>query len=126
MNYDDENIDRITAYIKSGEKIKGDEKLGVEIEHFIVYKDTLKSTGYYEDAGALNLLKNLSKNYDEEVYIDGELLGLKRDGSYITLEPAAQLEISIEAKKRLRKLILNIRNFTVRFLKNSTIKIACL
>lgn len=111
MNYNNENINRIAAYIKSGEKKQGDEKLGVEIEHFIVDKKTLKSIGYHGDAGAFNLLKRLSKYYREEVYVDGSLLGLKRDGSYITLEPAAQLEISIDAKKTIAEIDSEYQTF---------------
>lgn len=101
MTIDEQNIGKIAAYIKEGEKTTSEFKLGVEIEHFVVDASTKKSIGYLTQPGVLEILKILSPQYEQEVYIDGALLGLKRKGSYLTLEPAAQLEVSFDAYKQI-------------------------
>ena len=45
MDYN-EQIKVIVEYIKQGEKKEQDFKIGIEIEHFILDKDTLQSISY--------------------------------------------------------------------------------
>lgn len=100
----EQNISLIAEYIRQGEKTPTDFKLGVEIEHFIIDAKTKKSIGYKTKPGVLDILQKLSPKYEEEVIIDGALLGLKRKGSYLTLEPAAQLEVSLEPQRSMDAL----------------------
>lgn len=104
MSFKEQNISRIAAYIAQGEKNPTDFKLGVEIEHFIIDAKTKKSIAYKTEPGVLDILRELSPKYEEEVIIDGALLGLKRKGSYLTLEPAAQLEVSMEPQRSIDAL----------------------
>ena len=100
MSYEAENRQIILDYFHSGEK--GDvptTTLGVEIEHFVVHKDTLAPVPYSAPAGELGvreILVHLSQFYPEKSYsTQGDLIGLGSEVGTITLEPAAQLEISI-------------------------------
>lgn len=72
--------------------------LGVEVEHFVVRDDGTPVT-YEGDPGAFgvrDVLDYLSALYPDATYnYKGELIGLANETGSITLEPAAQLEISI-------------------------------
>ncbi len=71
------------------------ENIGVELEHFIVDSDN-KSVSYYGQRGVGALLDRLACFYDEKIYSEGSLIALSNGRWHLTLEPAAQLEISIE------------------------------
>ena len=101
----------ITDYIKSGEKTKDNLKLGVEIEHFVVYKDNYHSVSYYGEDGVESTLKNLLDLGWEGTYQGGYLLGLTKNDLSITLEPGSQLEVSIEAKVNLEDIERSYLNF---------------
>lgn len=94
MNYYDINLKKFVDYFKNGIKQKEDKTLGVELEHFIV-KENMESVDYYEEHGVRYILEKLSPFFDEKVYKDGNLIGLSKNKSNISLEPASQLEISI-------------------------------
>lgn len=94
MNYYDINLNKFIDYFKNGIKKKEERSLGVELEHFIV-KDNMESVDYYEEHGIRYILEKLSPYFDEKIYKDGNLIGLSKEKSNITLEPASQLEISI-------------------------------
>ncbi len=94
----EENIARIVSYFESGITNEPG-KLGIELEHTIVRDKGLEPVSYSQDKGILWLLRELKRDYpittcDEQ----GDLLGLARKGDgiteAITLEPAAQLELS--------------------------------
>lgn len=97
-------IKMITDLIKSGEKKVEDFKLGVEVEHFVVWKDTLKTVSYYGDAGVESTLKDIMSGGWTGKYEGEHLLALEKDDLNITLEPGSQLEISIGAKKRIEDI----------------------
>ena len=46
MDYE-KQLEAVINYIKSGEKLKEDFTIGMEMEHFIVDKDTLKTVSYF-------------------------------------------------------------------------------
>lgn len=104
-------IKRITDYIKSGEKNERDLKLGVEIEHFVVYKDTLKSVSYYGEDGVESSLRLLLEKGWNGKYEGNYLLGLEKDDLNITLEPGSQLEVSILAKAGINDIDRSYLNF---------------
>ena len=46
-----EKIQKIVDVIKAGEKDEKDFRLGFEIEHFVVNKETLKTQSFYGEDG---------------------------------------------------------------------------
>ena len=106
------NIEAIVSYLKKGEcKSKG-QKIGLELEHFLVDKESLKTEGYFGERGVRELMEKLEPYYDEKVYVDGAFLGLTRKDAYITLEPASQLEVSIAAKENISQLSQAYQRFS--------------
>ena len=97
MDYEKDNIKRLTEYIKKGETAESDCCLGLEVEHIIVHSDTKKAVTYYEENGIAHILRRMNEMLPGSVLDDNASpLSLRTDNYYITLEPAAQLEISIE------------------------------
>lgn len=90
-----QNKDALVAYFESGIKSPDEPgRLGVELEH-IITDPHCKAVSYAGETGIGSLLEAMAPNYDEKVLgSQGELLGLVRDGAAISLEPAAQLELS--------------------------------
>ena len=56
MNYEDK-IKKLAEYIRSGEKNEDEFKVGFEIEHFVVDKDSLESTSY--DANIASIMEDM-------------------------------------------------------------------
>ncbi len=89
------NIDALVSFFKSGIKPEGSHgKLGIELEHIIVQEDG-SPVSYSEENGVAWLLGKLSADYpDKTTDDDGDLLGVNRPGESVTIEPAAQIELS--------------------------------
>lgn len=102
------NQKRIADYIRSG--IKPAEKIGLELEHFIITADN-KSAGYYGADGVEAVLLELSPNFERKIYSEGKLIALSNGKYHLTLEPAAQLEISIEPCESVRETEEYYRDF---------------
>lgn len=95
----------IADYLFNGAKTSREQSLGFELEHFVVEKDTLALVPYQvaadSDAPSVEkILHRIKRFYFETVYEDdtegvAHLFGLAREKAAITLEPGAQLEISI-------------------------------
>ena len=94
------NIDTIVAYFESG--ITQDSgRLGIELEHTIVHDD-LRPVSYSEPFGVAWVLRQLQPHYPQATRdAEGDLLGVARPGEAVTLEPAAQLELSAGPFSRL-------------------------
>lgn len=93
-----QNIDAIVQYYLSGIK-QNNGKVGIELEHFIVHKADSTPVTYSEEYGVRWILEQLMTSYPRPTYDgDHDLIGLSRlhEGVLegITLEPAAQLELS--------------------------------
>lgn len=87
-------IQLITSYLRSQEKRKDNLRLGLEIEHFVLWRDTRKSVTYGEEGGIAELL-SWFKDLGWEGHYEGKsLIGLSRGQQAISLEPGAQLEFS--------------------------------
>lgn len=101
MSYEQENRQALVAYFTEG--AKGDKPLGalgVEVEHFVVTAEGEYSVSYAGrsegEFGVRDVLAHLADAYPQHTYgLEGDLIGLASDEASITLEPAAQLEISI-------------------------------
>lgn len=115
MNYK-RQIEEITKYIRSGEKKDNELKLGVELEHFVIDLETLKTVSYYGDGGVAETLKELEKNGWQPTYEGEYILGLDKGDKSITLEPGSQLELSLGAKER----IVDIEKLYLEFLEEIT------
>lgn len=99
MSYEQENKQALIAYFNKG--AKGNKPLGalgVEVEHFVVTQDEapVSYTGGQSGFGVRDVLAYLAQSYPDKTFSrHGDLIGLASDEASITLEPAAQLEISI-------------------------------
>lgn len=89
------NIAAIVSFYESGIKPSGaDERIGIELEHIVVHDDG-RPVSYSGEHGVEELLSRLSSEYPR-ITCDpqGDLLGVARPGEAVTIEPAAQLELS--------------------------------
>ncbi len=110
MNREDK-INKIANYIKSGEKLKEDITIGVEMENFIVDKDSLKTVSYYGKNGVRETLEFIEKDgftpYKEGEYI----LGLEKGDISISTEPGSQFEIAIKSNPDIGNLENKFKDF---------------
>lgn len=95
------DINEIVEYFRSGCKTDSKSYLGLELEHFIVDKETGKNIDYYGEGGIEEILKGISPFFDETAMSNGHVIGLNSRNIKITLEPGAQIEISIKQQKKL-------------------------
>jgi len=92
LHYAERNICAMADYFASG--CKADKLLGLELEHFVVDAATLAAIPY--ENGVERLLLNMASQCGGVPnFVDGRILGLQFDDAYISLEPAAQVEISV-------------------------------
>lgn len=99
-NIKERNLEKIIRYFKAGEKCDGCMKAGVEIEHFVL-DDTGKSMHYEV---LVRMMEEMRTQSDTPYYEEGHLLGFYNDDYSVTLEPAAQLEISIAPKRTIKEI----------------------
>lgn len=90
-----DNINIIAQYLEKGCKNKQTDDIGIELEHFIVEKGSGRNVPYSGDKGVRKILEIISEYYDKKVYSEGFLIALSNGRYHLTLEPSAQLEISI-------------------------------
>ena len=103
MNYD-KKIEAIAGYIESGEKSVDDFKVGFEVEHFVINADTMETLTYGEDGGVRDSLEEIEKMGYEASYEGDNIMGLTADNFAISIEPAAQFEVALDAKKTIDQL----------------------
>lgn len=105
----------LVHYFEQGAKHGTTENLGVEVEHFILDQKAGHSVPYSGDRGVRQVLTDLMKHYpDAKALPDDEFFGFYVPEFNITLEPAAQLEISIAPTSS----ITQIRHIYQSFLEN--------
>lgn len=96
---------KLIEYFQAGEKEETVPfQIGMELEHFIVREGTKKAVSFYGDRGIQWILEQLSKWYPVRIYEENALVGLSGEECILTLEPSAQLEISIEPKNNLSEI----------------------
>lgn len=84
----------------------------MEIEHFITDRDTECSLPYSGTPGVREILRELAAHYPDAVPVQGEdYFGFSVPDFTITLEPAAQLEISIRSTLELAEIQRIYRDF---------------
>ncbi|WP_311491923.1 glutamate-cysteine ligase family protein [uncultured Anaerococcus sp.] len=97
-----EKIQKIVDFIKSGEKDEKDFRLGFEIEHFVVNKDTLESQSFYGEDGIGEILEDLTSLGYKKIGESGMAFS---DGNVdISIEPAGQFELALRAKSSVGEL----------------------
>jgi len=70
-------------------------QLGIELEHIIVKNEDFSPVSYTQENGVLWVLEQLKQDYPDTSFdAEGDLIGVARPGEAVTLEPAAQLELS--------------------------------
>jgi glutamate--cysteine ligase len=88
----------IIAYFESGSKDQ-DRKLGVEVEHFIITEADGVPFTYAPQGdipGLQDVLEHLLKTYPAIFQnAEGELIGCANEEASVSLEPSAQIEVSI-------------------------------
>lgn len=92
MNFKAANRRKLVEFFQSG--CKTAQGFGIEIEHIILHKNTHLPASYEEEQGVAALLERMKPFYEEAHYDGTHLVALSRGNEHITLEPAAQLEIS--------------------------------
>ena len=96
----------ISSYIKSGET--EEEKLGLEIEHFVVDAQGVQIT--FDEITAL--IEKVGTELNAKlVYTDGYPVGYSTDSYAISLEPSCQFEISINPYAALSEIAKVYKDF---------------
>ena len=81
-------------YFEKGIKPSSFLRVGLEHEKFVFQSSTLKRLPYPTKNGLSALLKDLISVGWEGIFENSALIGLKKEDSFITLEPGGQLEFS--------------------------------
>ncbi len=101
-----DNISKITKYFQDGEN--NNQQLGIEIEYFVCDKNG-KLIDYMTLSSIMN---NIADQYAWKKFYENEhLIGLMCDDYVITLEPAGQLEISIDTFEAIKDIENVYKNF---------------
>jgi len=105
MDIYNEYRERLVKYFEDGIK-KEAFYLGTEFEHIIINKNTMESYSYFDDGGIRDILTKLSKlGWEILGQEEGNILGLIKDESTITLEPGGQLELSIKPLVTMEEIV---------------------
>ena len=90
-----ESRDALAAYLERGSKPEADWRIGTEHEKFGYCRDTLKPLPYEGERSIRAMLEGLRDRYGwDPVEEQGHIIGLKKDGANVSLEPGGQLELS--------------------------------
>ena len=99
-------LNDIYEYVRSGETDK--ERLGLEIEHFIVNEVGAQIT--FEEITPL--IEKVGRETGAKLlYVDGHVVGYANDKYSVTLEPSCQFEISINPYAALDEIEKVYREF---------------
>ena len=86
---------QMVEWFEAGCTPKADWKIGTEHEKFGFIKDGLRPLPYDGDVSIRVILEGLRDRFDWEPIIEGgKLIGLKKDGASVSLEPGGQFELS--------------------------------
>lgn len=105
-------IRAVTDYFRSGEKTPSDFLMGIELEHFAVRRDdsgAYRRVRFDGDDGIESILREAADICKAErldiksTFSEGHLIGFSSADYSITLEPGAQLEISIRPVAKVQE-----------------------
>lgn len=84
--------------------------LGVEFEHFLVDRQTLRSYSYFEPNGQKDIFTGLiQRGWQLTSEENGYPLALEKKGHHLTFEPGGQIELSLGAVNSLEEVDLAYR-----------------
>lgn len=90
-----QDIRELVAWFEAGAKPKADWKIGTEHEKFGFIKDGLRPLPYEGEASVHSMLAGLRDQFGwQPIEEAGYLIGLKKDGASVSLEPGGQFELS--------------------------------
>lgn len=90
-----ETKSELVEWFEAGNKPKADWRIGTEHEKFGFIKEGLRPLPYEGNASVRAMLEGLRDNYGwAPIEEGGHLIGLKRDGASVSLEPGGQFELS--------------------------------
>lgn len=106
MNYNREyNQANMIRFFQNGcKKSSQPLQFGLELEHFVVHSNSQESLSYNGEQGIEALMKKIKPLYEESFYSQGHLIGLSRQDLSVSLEPAAQLEVSISPQMDVKTI----------------------
>lgn len=108
---EERNLELLERYFEKGCKSGEQQRIGVELEHFVSVKRTGQEVSYYGEDGVGALLKEWEEHFPVKYREKEALLGLSCQEYSLTLEPAAQLEISIAPQRELKSIYEIYRAF---------------
>lgn len=107
-----ENSGRMRKRFAKSCKKKGAKPLfGLELEQFLVDSVSYESIAYEGADGVEGILNELRPCYTVPTYSEGRLIGLSREDLAITIEPAAQFEVSISPQTEIGAIDRIYRRF---------------
>ncbi|NPD31740.1 C26 family cysteine hydrolase domain-containing family [Eggerthellaceae bacterium zg-997] len=86
------NRAKLVAFFRAG--VKDKQMFGYELEHIVLRKDTEGPVSYDEPGGIREVLERMAPRYERRISHDDDLMGLVRGNEVVSLEPAAQIEVS--------------------------------
>jgi len=103
---------QLTELFRNGCKSKENFRIGLEFEKLAVDSKNHKAVPYSGEKGIFDFLSRY-KSFDQmdEVIIEDNLLGLKGDFHYISLEPGSQTEISTYPYKNINEIASKIQEY---------------
>lgn len=103
---------KLVEYFRGGIKTdSGTFNIGLELEHIIVDCESGQAIEFYGENGVEQVLEELSPYCQKKIYSDDYLVGLEYKDFIITLEPAAQMEISIYPQSNIKRIEQIYREF---------------
>lgn len=112
IDYRERNINKIVDYFVSGCKEDSRElTLGLELEHFVIDKKTKETVSFYGERGIAKILEKISIYYERVEKSGDYIVGLGKDTIAISIEPAAQIEVSIIPSSSIREIEKIYQNF---------------
>ncbi len=84
----------LSAHLASGCKPKSQWRIGTEHEKFVFRRQTLAPVPYEGNDGIRTILERLTAFDWEPVIDEGNIIGLRRNGASVSLEPGGQFELS--------------------------------
>ena len=82
----------LAAYFAEG-AVAEPRQIGIELEHFLV-DGTGEPLTYSQPHGVRDILTGLSERYSDVTMHGGDILGVAKPSANVTIEPAAQIELS--------------------------------
>jgi len=94
---------QLTEYFGQGCKPPGEWSIGTEHEKFLFYKNDSRRISYFGEPGIRTIFKHLQNNGWQPVWEKQNVVGLKKNAAFVTLEPGGQVELSGSKLKTLQE-----------------------